>query len=207
MVRKKPFEEGKSWQELGIDLERDFVVVDPMVPYNSGYFPKGSIIRVQEPRFTKDGVLGDDFIMESSGKTAFMYWKELAYADEPKVEELLAVDAGSRDGDQSAFVFGERSKDGKVAVRHVVTSDTSPEEPYVPKKGDAISIGGNVESVGGDIVTVLIPIGEDSMPLKFAFFLKEMPSSLKLLSRPPKRRVTLAEINEKFGEEVEIIKE
>lgn len=84
---------------------------------------------------------------------------------------------------------------------------TDPKECYAPKLGDRIALEGEVDGFDDDhgYLRIQIDGGDECLLLP-----KENVSRIRLLHRPepkPKRKVTLAEVSEMFGEEVEIISE
>lgn len=83
--RPTPFEAGKTSEQLGIDTSRKFVVVNP-VDQEGGFKEKGEILSCMRDSYeTISGCM--EFESVKSRKTGFMYWSELAYADdEPKPE-------------------------------------------------------------------------------------------------------------------------
>ena len=91
-------------------------------------------------------------------------------------------------------------------------ADEPETEAYVPQVGDKIAIqvgdkiairGEVVQIENGGLIHVKVPEWKNVWVIN-----PERISAFKLLFRPkPKRKVTQAEINERFGEEVEIISE
>ena len=72
----KTFEAGKNAQELGIDTNKKFVVVE-----NGGLFPKGTILTLYED----DNTPNPFFVVGMhSGKERPCFWQELAYAPNQK---------------------------------------------------------------------------------------------------------------------------
>lgn len=74
---KTPFPEGKTFEELGLDPERKFIVVN-----DTGHvlFKNGDILEV----VTRDGLFRPSFRRISDGVTWHARPDRLAYADEPK---------------------------------------------------------------------------------------------------------------------------
>lgn len=115
------------------------------------------------------------------------------------------------DDTPSPYFFRVRS-DGTISgvqvtvnLRYLAYADDEPQEEYVPKVGDTVSLTG--------VITGVDPCHKSIFSVKFegssepCVLEDDEYEHVKLLSRKQPRRVTLAEVREKFGEDVEIIEE
>ena len=187
----KPFEPNKTAEELGIDKTRKFVVVEREKGSSVGIFEDGEIIH-----FTGHGCTA--LFKNDHGNEEEMRWSELAYAEENAIcGFLLSV---------SEYGKQERCGNGSDCPIHV-------QKPYVPRVGDRVSAEGEIVGMmyasgeGREYESFVVRFDESEPGYKRQHCRFYKQGSLKLLSRKPPRKVTMEEVREKFGEDVEIVGE
>lgn len=196
----KPFEPNKTAEELGIDKTRKFVVVNPVYPHSDTFFRPG--VKVA---FVKDTAASGKgaFFTCGDGREAFMFWHELAYAEEEGPETLgfMECDTCRAKPDTPDLCLGclhnraaiERLKEWRQA-------NTGKPEPYQPRVGDRVSVEcivSHVSHISTIVYSCHAGINGGTMSVAMA--------DVKLLSRKPPRKVTMEEVRGKFGEDVEIV--
>jgi len=204
----QPFESGKTLEKLGIDTTRKFVVVDGE---DHPFFNKGDIL---------------EFVRDSTGDVSYFRNASRSYDEHPcKLSRLAYADADKteRDGYDEAIppseLLGKHCLDQEILKQFpplaVDPSKMLPsskfipgtvakfEEPYAPQVGDRVSIEGDVGNIGEfGKVRITLTNGDTTWITK-----EEVPICLTLISRRPKLRLTLSQISERLGQEVEVVEE
>lgn len=94
----------------------------------------------------------------------------------------------------------KRLSDGaeRYMYLHELAYADSPEQPYIPRVGDRVSLEGEIKEIDSDGYIIF-----RSSPSGVCIgILKGAKGDLKLLSRKSPRRVSQQEVNAAFGEEV-----